>query len=425
MGATHWPGTIAVFGTWLFASGFTGCFLTKFANLDFITAADHNWVVTLTNYGGDIIPIHGNTQPRTTLNLTQISCGQQFRGDPQVRVDNANRWWFAVVTSLNLFGDPSGECLSVSIGTDPRGPYYEYFYPGAVDGLWLGVSSTKVTLTGPFADGKYKTIVINRSDAVSGVTPRTATLVHSGGGWFRPAQNVSTLWPGTSFLYGPSPAGAYRARIHAVTGVPGVDATSARPGGIVDAWADTPITYSLLNTPGPVAQPDGSFVALPGLTSAVVNDGMSTGSMWIAHADPMSLYVTEFVDLPPFAPRVRQTASLVAPPGSGFGCPSIAADNDNDVVVGFAAASPSEWLSSYLTWRRSYDRRSLLRAPSLVASGSWAGWSPGHVWRVADYCAGAEGLDGVAWHVQPVALAGDAALGTSVFTVGFDPHSLP
>src|SRR5581483_8716198 len=143
MGATHWPGTIAVFGTWLFASGFTGCFLTKFANLDFITAADHNWVVTLTNYGGDIIPIHGNTQPRTTLNLTQISCGQQFRGDPQVRVDNANRWWFAVVTSLNLFGDPSGECLSVSIGTDPRGPYYEYFYPGAVDGLWLGVSSTK------------------------------------------------------------------------------------------------------------------------------------------------------------------------------------------------------------------------------------------------------------------------------------------
>jgi len=420
-------GLVAMYGL---VTGFTGCFSSPYPTFDLATAGDGQWVVAATNTGVSVQPWpwSNNPPPPETFPLSAVNCGG-CGGDPQVRVDGDGRWWYSTLvfspTSTGCNG-PVMECLSVSTGTDPRGPFYGYLFPNAVDGLRLGVTSDKVTLTGSFNDG-YNTLVINRADAIAGVFPRYQVVPQTN--LFLAAQIVSASHPADMFLYGASPAASTKARIAVVRGVPGTSDT------VKYLFKDVTVGYNLAAGAPWATQPDGSTVENFATDAWPVFNG---SSLWTAHtgvdgSGAPRLYVSEFsVKAKPFSASLKQTAS-VTPPDSGgsLACPSVAADLDDDVVVGFSAGSPSHYLGAYLTMRRNYDALGTLRTPLAVAPGMTPpNPNPSHVYRL-DFCMGAVGPDGYqTWSAQQYQDAshqqcfGDNTCTSSANIAGLDPRAV-
>jgi hypothetical protein len=422
MKSTHWrervTSLVCMAVAYLFICGFTGCYDFQRGFYDYITAADGQWSVTVSNGRMLVSPINNN--PQNGVYMDPPACGQVAVGDPMVRVDMSNRWWYAQVVDLNT---AFAECLSVTTGTDPRGPFYQYIFnsitygvnPG--DGLWLGVTGNKATLTGLFSDGTYRTIVMNRNDAVAGVFPRTATILHNNVCFRRPSQNVSPSSPNAMYLFGYDTAGSNNVQIVVITGVPGTTDT------VTHAFAAVSLSFPLCSAscncnPPAAAQPDGSTIGFPGITDSIFN-----GKLWIAHAGygQAILHVAQINNLNPFQPTLRQQTAILPPDaGGGLGCPSIAANADDDVVVGYSAGSSSRWLTGYVTGRRHYDVLGSIRASTEVATGHPQDAHPGSVYRL-DYCAGAMGLDGTAWTLQPN--DGVDTTNSHVQATGIDPRN--
>jgi len=398
---------LALMAAYLCITGFSGCWSVPLDlnPFDYVTAADSQWAVTMTNSS---VQLHALTtvNTSTTVDYTKLACGffKPF-GDPQVVVDSSNRWWFAIlVKSASQFpcNGPNGSCgtcLSVTAGTDPRGPYYSYYYNQPQDRPWLAVTTDKIAISGLWYNtvSPWRTLIINRAQAlVAGSTPATATVITARGAV--PAQNVSTAYPDLLFLINQSTA-CGNVTVTWVGGVPG--------SYVIPISKDVLVGYDLDVPPPKSSDPGGWSYALPGGTPPV----FTGASLWIAHAGlsqcgapsvpALALSritgVAPLLQNPPaFAPALVSTAIMAPPdPTGSLGCPSLSVDAADRVLIGFSALSSKLWLTAYVTGRFPFDPPGTLRSAYVAQSGS------GTFSTRIDTCMAQRGVDGTLWATQP------------------------
>ena len=295
-----------------------------------------------------------------------LTCTGAAVADPDAQYDSATDRWF-----FTSFDGDGGIALAVTVGATPLAPYACYrlasaLFNGITDQPRLSVTANKVSIT-PQAGDSSVTLVINKADAVAGVSLHTARVTHSL--VFRPARNVT----GEGQLYLVGHASNRLLRIKVVTGVPGTS------DPVMVASADTNVTFDLTSGTIPDATDPSGVQYHDSLISRTMHAVEVYGILYTLTQTVEDgigkLGIAQVYDLiAPFAPKTLQLFT-VAPPdqaagGIGIVCPAIAATPDHDLVIGFSAASPIHYLSIYATGRHVGDGFDTLRPPRAVKFGA-------------------------------------------------------
>jgi len=314
-----------------------------------------------------------------------FACAGGTLSDPDVQYDRASDRWFFTSTG------PNGIALAVSVGATPLAPYVCYQmaaseFGGLFDQPRLSVTDNKVSITVQLPDSA--TLIINKEDVIAGLGLRKQLILHDS--LYRPARGVT----GAGNLYLVADEGKHTVRVKVITGEPGVSP-------IMEAHGDITVPFDLTSAIPNMVDPDG-IQFHDRLNSRTFHSVEVNGILYIlAQTSDGTMGGLGLVSVsnlrPTFSPTTFMTFTVDPPDPGGLSvsCPALAVTPDHDVVVGFSAASPINFLSIYLTGRHLDDPANTLRPVVRQFTGT-VGTIPFNSGSVinSDYCDAVTAPDG-------------------------------
>jgi hypothetical protein len=317
-------------------------------------------------------------QNKTGTNLSTVSLNNFWAGtggtnpstfDPKVIYDPyADR--YIMTTPANPQGANSALLMAVSQTNDPTGTWNRFtFDVDATNANWfdypmIGFNNKWIVVTGNMftvsANGftNSKIFVFNKADLYAG----TGTLVNtftSTGFTISPAQMYDNSATAPMYMVGQWNSGAGALRLFQITGTVGSPAFAAGSYVYTSAWAG-----------------DG-----PGAPQMTVNNRLETNDSRMCHAvyKNGSLWCAHTVFLPANAPlraavqwwQINPTTATVQQVGriedntngAFYFFPSIAVNDNNDVLVGFTQSSPNMYPASSYAFRNGTDPANSMQTP--------------------------------------------------------------
>jgi hypothetical protein len=335
----------------------------------------HNTQVRIQNKSGTAIST-------TSLNNFWFSLGHSSMFDPRVLYDRFSDRWIMVsladyrtATSAVLIGasqtnDPTGSWKLYGIDADSANQNFADYPTVGINKDWIIVSVNIYRIT----DGGFVTsniYVFNKANLYAGGAGNFTLLQDSSGNSMAPAvTNDNTL--STEYLvenWNGNLGGSGYLRLSTITGAVGSEvlnsgiAFSSTP----NPWADEP--------PG-----DGNFGPQLG-SSQKINNGDAVVQNVVYRNG--SLWCTQTIFLPASGPTrssiqwwqlsvngtIQQRGRIDSQSGLFYAYPSIAVNQNNDVLVGYSRFSSSQYASGNYSIRASSDAPNTLRTEFVLKAG--------------------------------------------------------
>ena len=287
--------------------------------------------------------------------------------DVDRRVLATSRVWFAI-SSTN---DPTGAWTFYEIDADTTNTYWADFSDIGTNNTWIAISNNMYDTASPANFGGAAMWVIDKSTALAGgamtVTTWTAGFDAAGGAYGFALRPALTFDAAEDTLYivdntGFASAGTYLLRLSQITGTAAAPVWSVVPGS---TWPGSGLflvannfEYSQIDSPqlGTAQTVMTSDARLRGGVS------LRNGRLWVTHSGGLPVGAVNrtavfWYELNPGAMPNPIVQSGVIDGGAGVHhfFPSIIANADNDVVIGFSRSDATRYVEGVFTVRDSTD----------------------------------------------------------------------
>ncbi|MEM6570001.1 MAG: hypothetical protein AAF957_16445 [Planctomycetota bacterium] len=302
------------------------------------------------------------TQARVLNTSLQSFWGANV-GDPRIAYDYSNDRWVAIATPFDnrIF-------IAYSLTNDPTGAWFKASFnaaQGSDSGRWvdyptLGVDSRGIFI-GAFMVGNPARMTIFAIDKApllsSSPTLGTVTAFRSlaFNGAIQHAVQVDD--PGVSYMISTRTSGTLRLRtISPPMTNPTLQTNTINGAGSYSNPLDAPAL--------------GSTVNIDTGDTRLMNAMFINGSIWTAHCvNSFGRAAAKWYEVDPVAQTVLQTG-LTNDPSLSYYYPSIAADADGNVVMGFSGSDATIFPSAYFTGRIGSDPAGQMAPPVLYSAGA-------------------------------------------------------
>jgi hypothetical protein len=367
---------------------------------DTMGAVGPNHLMTMLNTQVRIQNKSGTNISTVTLSTFWSSItGDPF--DPKVIYDAATGRWLSTV-DLDGNSTTSGIGFAISDTSDPTGNWTFYSYdadasnstwadfPGfGVNDRWIAITNNMFTVAGSPLFSGIKMWVIDKSTALAGGA-LTTTIFAPGfdvtpGGYYgftmKPCQDLDNSSPTVLYIVdnsGWASGGTFLMRLSRITGTAASPSWSVVPGSPVVATAGwfvvvNNFTWTLIQASQPgtgttIDTGDGRMtdpVYRNDRIWAVHSGGLPAGgapnrtaAFWY-ELDPAQLSTTPII----------QSGVLDPGTGSHYSYPSIVANKNDDVAIGFSHANSSTYIREMATGRLSTDAAGTMNTPYEIRPG--------------------------------------------------------
>ncbi|MEM9378953.1 MAG: hypothetical protein AAGB93_03310 [Planctomycetota bacterium] len=302
-----------------------------------------------------------DTQMRVLSTPLQSFWGASV-GDPRIAYDFANDRWVAIATPFN-----NRIYIAYSLTNDPTGAWFKASFnaaQGSDTGRWvdyptLGVDSRGIFI-GAFMVGnpaRMTIFAIDKAPLLSS-SPSLGTITAFRNLSFNGAIQHAVQYtdPGVSYLVSTRTSGTLRLR----TITPPMTSPTLQTDTITGAGG-----YS--NPPDAPAL--GSGVNIDTADTRLMNAVFVDGSIWTTHCVASGgRAAAKWYEINPVAQTVLQSG-VVNDPSLSYYYPSIAADGNGNVVMGFSGSDASIFPSAYYTGRVAADPPGQMGVPVLYSAG--------------------------------------------------------
>ena len=337
-------------------SNFTTVTMTETANFfppDAMGAVGPNHVVVLINGRYSVYDRLGNLQSSTSLDQFWVDGGVTpdggFSFDPRILYDRQSSRFYATAVDNNA--QPNNILLGVSQSSDPGDGWTSFKFDSDADDLqWadfpmLGmngeavvVSANMQTLGGP---AEVHVLVLPKSDLLLPTPVVTdATLLENSASAFTP-QPVVDLDHGTLPL--PLLSGDMKQLGELLKD----EVTGSVTAPAVTSFKRIRNNVSSGFAPPDIDQPGSKVDVDAGGTRFSGNVVLQNGSLWaVQGVDVAGRAAVEWYEIDTVNYDVLQNG-LISDSSLGFNFPSIAVNDDEDVVIAFSGGDPNTFISSY------------------------------------------------------------------------------
>ncbi|MEM6673968.1 MAG: hypothetical protein AAF726_14075 [Planctomycetota bacterium] len=309
------------------------------------------------------LSVYDKVTNNRVLNVSLQSFWGASVGDPRVAYDFANDRWVVIATPFNnqIF-------LAYSLTNDPTGAWFKTSFnaaQGSDSGRWvdyptLGVDSRGIFIAA-FMVGSPARMTIFAIDKApllnspASIGTITAFRNLNFDGAIQHA--VQYTDPGVSYLVSTRVSGTLRLRT------------------ISPPMTNPTLMTQIINGAGSYTNPPdapalGSTVNVDTADTRLMNAVYIDGSIWTAHCvRSQGRAAAKWYEIDPVTRNVTQNG-IVNDPSLHFYYPSIAADADGSVVMGFSGSDATIFPSAYFTGRISSDAPGQMGPPVLFSAGA-------------------------------------------------------
>ncbi len=302
--------------------------------------------------------------------------------DVDPRVLATSRVWFAI-SSTN---DPTGTWTFYEIDADTTNTNWADFPDIGTNNTWIAISNNMYDSATPANFGGAAMWVIDKSTALAGgaltVTTWAAGFDAAGGAYgfaLRPALTFDAA-EGTLYIVdnaGFSSGGSYLLRLSRITGTAAAPAWSVVPGS---SWGGTGFFQVANNF---AFGPHLDSPQLGSATGVMTNDArlsggvsLRNGRLWVTHSGGLPVGAVDrtavfWYQLNPGAMPNPIVQSGVIDGGAGVHhfFPSIAANANNDVTIGFSRGDATRYVQGVFAGRESTDAAGTVGAITVCKAG--------------------------------------------------------
>jgi hypothetical protein len=349
---------------------------------DTMGAVGPNHIMTVLNSQVRIQDRTGAVLSTVTLNSFWSSLGSFDVFDPRITYDPfGERWIFsvaadaqlstaAVLVGVSATSDPTGNWYLFAVDVDPQGDRWADFDALGFNKNWIVVTANIFATLGPDTNNPSY-FVFDKADLyTNGVGAFTVIREPSSSSFsVAPAQtfdnSLATLyliedWDNTSSML----------RISTITGPVGAEVLTsgtAFPTGS-SAWEFSPPVGNFLPQLGSTHKIDGG-------DSRILSCSYRNGSLWCSQTvflpvNAAARSAAQWWQIDPATGDVEQFGRIDDPTGTRFfAYPSIAANANSDVLVGYSRFSASQFASGNYSFRHTNDPPNTLRADTVLKAG--------------------------------------------------------
>lgn len=349
-------------------------------------AVGPNHVMTVLNSQIRIQNKTGGVLTTTTLNAfwaTVAPSGGVF--DPKVLYDPyANRWLFTscvgarsassgVLVGVSQTSDPTGNWLLYNVQADASGMNWADYPSFGFNKDWVVASLNMYTNAGDANNGT-RTFVLRKSAIFAGTLGGIVfSRAGTDGFTITPAITYSSTEPTLYFLstWNGNSGGSGFLRLYTLTGAVGAEVfttTSVFPNSGGRTWdAFSPPNF---------ATQFGTGTGIMTNDNRMQNVVFRNGSLWAAHgiftpSGAIARSAVQWWEINPSTGGVTQIGRVEDTAGGGnfYAFPSIAVNQNNDVLVGYAAFSSSTFAAGAYSFRAAADTPGTLRDSAVLKAG--------------------------------------------------------